>query len=127
MEEAQNTANSAFESFTAQDYKACSEYKIFWDISPKFKWNRTLNKLKSGNIQNEKDINRIKQNLFIADFAGGKTTTVNNLLGKLGNFLRFSPLICLEELFLEVKSQISPSSKSNTDFLQNPKFISGFN
>jgi hypothetical protein len=85
MEDAQNSANLAFESFLAQDFKVCME---------------TLNKLKSGNIQNEKDAYRIKQNLFAAEFEGGKTSTVTSFLNKI------------EELFQEIKPS-NPSPNKN--------------
>jgi len=86
MEEAQNSANLAFESYLAQDYKVCME---------------TLNKLKSGNLQNEKDAYRIKQNLFAAEFIGGKTSTVSSFLNKI------------EELFQEIRPSNASSNKSD--------------
>jgi len=87
MEEARNLANIAFESFLAQDFKLCFE---------------TLNKLRNANTQNEKDVQRIKQNLYITEFVGGKNTAVNNLLSKL------------EDLFIEVKSTNPTSSKTDS-------------
>lgn len=50
--------------------------------------NRALNELKTANLQSEKDVNHIKQNSLLAEFAGGKIANVNHFLAKLGKIAR---------------------------------------
>lgn len=58
----------------------------------------------------------IKQNLFAAEFMGGKAS-VNSLLTKLGKILTSNHLKLLEELYSEVRSQNVSSAKSIFHYL----------
>lgn len=80
-----------------------------------------MNKLKNAPNQNEKDVQRIKENLYITEFVGGKNAAVNNLLTKLGNFFLFPPSNLSEDLLIEVKSTNPSSSKRK--LRPNPIFI----